>query len=66
MKSFKQYIRERTDFSSLHDDAVVMPLGDFIHALDDQNPDKDRLVEIREDLPEPGTYAVRLVPLVPE
>lgn len=65
MKTFKQYIGEQTEFSSLHDDAVVMRLGDFINALEDQHSDKDRFLEIREDCPESGTYAVRLVPLVP-
>ena len=47
-------------------DAVVMRMGDFITALEDQNPNKDRLLEIREDCPEPGTYAVRFLPQSPE
>lgn len=47
-------------------EAVVMRLGEFITALEDQNPDKNRLVEIREDYPEFGTFAVRLLPQVPE
>lgn len=50
--------------SGLHDDAVVMRLGDFIKALDEQHSNKDRLLEIREDVPEPGVFAVRLVPEV--
>ncbi len=69
MKSFKQYIRERNDLSFVHEDAVLMRLRDFIDALellDTWKTDEDRLIEIREDLPEPGTYAVRLVPQVPE
>lgn len=47
-------------------DAVVMRLGDFIAALEDQISDKDRLLEIREACPEPGTYAVRFLPQVPD
>lgn len=64
MKSFKQYIREGSDVSFVHDDAIIMNLRDFIDALellDDQKSDEELLVEIREDLPEPGAYAVRLV-----
>jgi hypothetical protein len=61
MKDFSSFIQNRNDLSGLHDDAVVMRLGDFINALDEQHPDKDRLLEIREDVPEPGTYAVRLL-----
>lgn len=64
MKTFKQYIRERSDVSFVHDDAIVMRLRDFIDALevlDDQKSNQDRLVEIRVDVPELGSYAVRLV-----
>lgn len=67
MKSFTQYIQERNDLSFVHDDAIIMRLRDFIDALellDDQKSDEERLVEIREDVPEPGAYAVRLVPPV--
>lgn len=69
MKSFKQYIQERNDLSFMHEDAVLMRLRDFIDALellDARKTDEPRLVEIREDVPEPGTYAVRLIPQVPE
>ena len=62
MKSFTRYIQ--ASFPPLHDDAILMPLGDFIDALqllDAQVTDKERIVEIREDCPEPGTLAVRLV-----
>lgn len=45
-------------------ETVVMTVGAFIATLEDQHSDKDRLLEIREDVPEPGTYAVRLVPQV--
>jgi hypothetical protein len=41
-----------------------MPLRDFIDALkllDAQETDPERIVEIREDCPEPGTYSVRLL-----
>jgi|CXWL01.1.fsa_nt_gi hypothetical protein len=65
MKSFKQFIQERNDLSFVHDDAIIMRLRDFIDALellDDQKSDEERLVEIREDVQEPGTYTVRLVP----
>lgn len=69
MKSFTQYIQERNDLSFMHEDAVVMRLRDFIDALElleARNTDEPQLVEIREDVPEPGTYALRLVPQVPE
>ncbi|MBK9306889.1 MAG: hypothetical protein IPM58_07345 [Nitrospira sp.] len=69
MKSFKQFIAERNDLSLLHDHAIVMRLRDFIDALellDDLKSDRERLVEIREDMQKPGTYAVRLVPQVSE
>lgn len=62
MKSFKQHIRECAP--PLHDDAILMPLRDFIDALqllDAQKSDTERLVEIREDCPETGTLAVRLM-----
>ncbi|MBH0200101.1 MAG: hypothetical protein HP497_11895 [Nitrospira sp.] len=54
------------DFSTVHDDAVLIRLGDFIAALDDQHPDKDQFLEVRENVPESGVFAVRLVPRVPE
>lgn len=66
MKSFTQYIQERTEVSLVHDDAFIMNLRDFIDALellDDQKTDEDQLVEIRVDVPEPGSYALRLVHL---
>lgn len=69
MKTFKQYIRERNDLSFLHEGAIVMRLRDFTDALellDAQKSVEDRLVEIREDVPEPGTLAIRLLPQVPE
>ncbi|QPD02812.1 MAG: hypothetical protein Nkreftii_000586 [Candidatus Nitrospira kreftii] len=56
MKSFKQFMQERNDLSLLHDDAIVMRLRDFIDALellDDLKSGGERLVEIREDVPEP-------------
>jgi hypothetical protein len=62
MKTFKQYIREYA--LPLHDDAILMRLGDFIDALlllDAQKTDEERIVEIREDCPEQGTLAVRLM-----
>jgi hypothetical protein len=62
MKSFRQHLREYAP--PLHDDAILMPLGDFIDALqllDAQKTDQERIVEIREDCPEPNTLAVRLV-----
>jgi hypothetical protein len=62
MKSFKQHIQEYAP--PLHDDAILMPLRDFIDALqllDAQKTDQERIVEIREDCPEPNTLAVRLV-----
>lgn len=62
MKSLTQYIRETE--TPLHDDAILMPLRDFIDALqllDAQKTDQERIVEIREDCPEPNTLAVRLV-----
>ena len=46
------------------DDAILMPLRDFIDSLqllDAQKTDQERIVEIREDCPEPNTLAVRLV-----
>lgn len=49
-----------------YQDAVVMRLGDFIDALKDQIPDRDRLLEIREACPEPGVFSVRLLPQVPD
>ncbi len=64
MKSFRQFVAERNDLSSLHDNAIVMRLRDFIDALellDDQKSDEERLVEIREDVPEPGSFAVRFM-----
>lgn len=64
MKSFKQYIWERNDLSFVHEGAIVMRLRDFIDALevlDDQKSDRERLVEIREDVPAPGAFAVRLI-----
>lgn len=65
--SLKEFIRQQEMKPQEPDcqDAVVMRLGDFIAALDDQHPDKDRMLEIREDVPEQGTFAVRLLPQVP-
>ena len=60
MKTFQQWIGA----TPLHEDAILMTLRSFIDSLvllDAQKSDEDRLVEIREDCPEPGTYAVRLV-----
>jgi hypothetical protein len=62
MKSFTHYIQ--ASFPPLHDDAILMPLREFIDALsllDARKTDQERIVEIREDCPEPGTLAVRLV-----
>jgi hypothetical protein len=62
MMSFKQFIRE--SYSSVHDDAILMPLMDFIdvlQVLESQKTDGERIVEIRENYPEPGTYAVRFI-----
>jgi hypothetical protein len=62
MMSFKQYIRD--SYPPLYEDAILMTLPDFIDALqllDAQITDKERMVEIREDCPEPGTYALRLL-----
>ena len=62
MKSFRHYIQ--ASFPPLHDDAILMPLRDFIDALqllDAQKTDQERIVEIREDCPEPNTLAVRLM-----
>ncbi len=62
MKSFTRYIQ--ASFPPLHDDAILMPLGEFIDSLqllDAQVTDKERMVEIREDCPEPGTLAMRLM-----
>lgn len=67
MKSFKTFIRE--SYSPLHDDAILMPLGDFIDLLqvaDAKKTDGELIVEIREDCPEDGTVAVRLVELQTE
>lgn len=65
MKSFKQYIRERSDVSFVHEGSILIRIRDFIDALEDQHPDKERLLEIRENVPDPGTYAVRLLSQVP-
>ena len=62
MKSFKQHIRESVP--PLNDDAILMRLSDLIDALsvlDAQKTDQERLIEIREDVPEPGTLAIRLM-----
>lgn len=66
MKSFTQYIQERSDVSFVHDDGIIMSLRNLIDALevlDDQKSDEELMVEIREDVPEAGTYALRLVHL---
>jgi len=58
LQHFVQQAREPQD------DTILMPLGDFIDSLqllDAQKTDRERIVEIREDCPEPGTLAVRLV-----
>ena len=60
MKTFQQLIGA----TPLHEDAILMTLRGFIDSLvllDAQKSDEERLVEIREDVPEPGTYAVRLL-----
>ena len=54
------------DFSTVHDDAVLIRIRDFIEALEEQLPDKDQFLEVREDHPERGSYSIRLVPQVPE
>lgn len=62
MKSFTRYLQE--PFPALHENAVLMPLRDFIdtlQALDAQKTDQERIVEIREDVPEPETLAIRLM-----
>ena len=62
MKSCTHY--SQASFPPLHDDAILMPLGDFIDSLqllDAQVTDKERMVEIREDCPESGTLAMRLM-----
>ncbi|MEI8014906.1 MAG: hypothetical protein WCH20_08715 [Nitrospira sp.] len=62
MKSFKQFIRE--SYPPLYEDAILMTLRDFIDRLEVFNAQKtnvERIVEIREDCPEPGTYAIRLL-----
>ena len=62
MKPFTRYIQ--ASFPPLHDDTILMPLGDFIDSLqllDAQKTNQERIVEIREDCPEPGTLAVRLM-----
>ena len=64
MKSFLQHIRDCAP--NLHDDAFLLTLSDYIDALSLLNAQvtrTERIVEIREDCPEPGTYAVRLVPV---
>lgn len=64
MKSFLEHIQERSEASFLHEGAIVMRLRDFIDALellDAQKSDEERLVEIREDVPEPGALAIRLL-----
>ena len=50
--------------SEPQDDTILMTLRDFIEALqllDAQKTDQERIVEIREDCPDSGTLAVRLV-----
>lgn len=62
MNLFKQFIRD--SYPPLYEDAILMSLREFIDALsllDAQKTEKERIVEIREDCPEPGTYAVRLL-----
>ena len=64
MKPFAQYVQERSETPFLHEDAIVMRLRDFIDALellDAQKSDEERLVEVREDVPEPGALTVRLL-----
>ena len=59
--SLQQFIQQARE---PQDDAILMPLGDFIDSLqllDAQKTDQERIVEIREDCPEPGTLAVRLM-----
>ena len=63
MKSFTQYLKERIGTPYVHEGAMVMRLRDLIDTLavlDAKKTDVDRLVEIREDVPEPGSFAVRL------
>lgn len=60
--SLQQFIQQQA--SEPQDDAILMPLRDFIDSLqllDAQKTDQERIVEIREDCPEPGTLAVRLM-----
>ncbi|NOS80145.1 MAG: hypothetical protein HOP32_01025 [Nitrospira sp.] len=62
MKSFTHHIQ--ASFPPLHEDSILMPRADFIDALsllDAQKTDHEQIVEIRENFPEPGTLAVRLV-----
>ncbi len=62
MRTFKQYINDCP--ATLHDNAILVTLGDFIDTLRSfsaQHSDEDLTVEIQEDVPEPGTYAVRLL-----
>ena len=51
-------------FPPLHENAVLIPLSDFVDTLsllDAQKTDHERFVEVREDCPEFGTLAVRLM-----
>jgi|CXWL01.1.fsa_nt_gi hypothetical protein len=62
MMSFKQFIRE--SYPPLYEDAIILPLKGFIETLsllDAQKTDGEQFVEIREDVPEPGTFAFRLM-----
>ena len=62
MMSFKQFSEGYS--SPLHEDAILLTLADFIETLsllDAQKTDGEQLVEIREDVPEPGTFAFRLM-----
>ncbi len=60
--SLQQFIRQQA--REPQDDTILMTLRDFIDALqllDAQKTDQERIVELREDCPEPNTLAVRLV-----
>jgi|CXWL01.1.fsa_nt_gi hypothetical protein len=62
MMSFKQYLREYAP--PLHENAILLSPGNFIDSIslwDAQIIDGERIVEIREDCPEPGSYAVRFI-----
>lgn len=62
MKTFPH--DNQASFTPLHDDAIAMPLGDFLDWLQWFNAlhrAHKRIVEIREDCPEPGAFSIRLL-----